>query len=207
VELGLSADTNFADMIGELSNKSFLSNSDAHSLSKIAREYNKLILESPTYKNLVHALKKSDDKNFIAGNYGLNPLLGKYHRTRCLNCGYISEEAPPVNYCPKCLSKKIVLGVIDRINNIADYDKPIHPEGRPPYYYQIPLEFLPGLGKKTVEMLVSCFGSEMNVLHHADFDQLMDIVGETLATRIVQGRERKLKLKAGGGGLYGKILS
>ncbi len=207
VELGLSADTNFADMIKELANKCFLSNSDAHSLGKIAREYNKFNLESPSYKNIFSALKTGDNKNFIVANYGLNPLLGKYHRTRCLSCDYVAQEDPPVNHCPKCLSQNIVLGVLDRIMLISDYKTPVHPEGRPPYCYQIPLEFLPGIGSKTIEKLISLFGSEMNVLHSADIDQLIEVIGEDAASKIVMGRRGELRLKAGGGGLYGKILS
>ncbi|MDI3312110.1 MAG: histidinol-phosphatase, partial [Thermoanaerobacterium sp.] len=42
VELGLSSDTFLADMISELKGKTFLSNSDAHSLQKIGREFNVL---------------------------------------------------------------------------------------------------------------------------------------------------------------------
>ena len=40
VELGLSADTFLADTISELERMTFVTNSDAHSLPKIAREYN-----------------------------------------------------------------------------------------------------------------------------------------------------------------------
>jgi uncharacterized protein (TIGR00375 family) len=207
VELGLSADTNFADMIKELSYKRFLSNSDAHSLEKIAREYNKFNLEAPTYDNIFSALKKDDQKNYIVGNYGLNPLLGKYHRTRCLCCGYIAEIDPPVKHCPKCLSTNVVLGVLDRITQIADYKTPVHPVDRPPYYYQIPLEFLPGIGKRTIEKLVYLFGSEMNILHSVDFDLLVNAIGKEAARKIVKGRHGELKLKSGGGGMYGKITS
>ena len=57
VELGLSSDTHLADMISELEDKTFLTNSDAHSLPKIAREYNKLRMEDISFKELVKALK------------------------------------------------------------------------------------------------------------------------------------------------------
>ena len=52
IELGLSSDTFLADEISELENKTFITNSDAHSLPKIAREYNKVLLEGISYKEL-----------------------------------------------------------------------------------------------------------------------------------------------------------
>ena len=205
IELGLSADTDFADTIAELSDKTFLSNSDAHSLEKIGREYNKLILKSGDFKNLSEALYSNSEENKIVANYGLNPKLGKYHRTLCLDCNYIAEGNPPVTRCSNCRSQKIVMGVLDRIVLIADYNKPIHPTQRPPYKYQIPLEFIPGIGTKTLKKLISAFGSEMNVLHKADFKELSNVIGEKCAKNIVMGRKGELKLKSGGGGVYGRI--
>lgn len=55
VELGLSSDTFLADEISELENKTFVTNSDAHSLPKIAREYNKMQVEDISFKEVVKA--------------------------------------------------------------------------------------------------------------------------------------------------------
>ena len=85
VELGLSSDTFLADTISELENKTFLTNSDAHSLPKIAREYNKMKVEDISFKEIVKALKNEDGRKILA-NYGLDPKLGKYHRTYCDDC-------------------------------------------------------------------------------------------------------------------------
>lgn len=85
IELGLSSDTFLADEISELSNITFLTNSDAHSLPKIAREYNKLLLENPSYNELVKAIKRQEGRK-VVNNYGLDPKLGKYHRTFCEKC-------------------------------------------------------------------------------------------------------------------------
>ena len=82
IELGLSADTYLADMISELENKTFVTNSDAHSLPKIAREYNKMMVEDISFKEVVKALKNEDNRKVLC-NYGLDPKLGKYHRTFC----------------------------------------------------------------------------------------------------------------------------
>ena len=60
VELGLSSDTYLADMISELEGKTFVTNSDAHSLPKIAREYNKMLVDDISFKEVVKALKNED---------------------------------------------------------------------------------------------------------------------------------------------------
>ncbi|HHV18730.1 MAG TPA: TIGR00375 family protein [Thermoanaerobacterales bacterium] len=205
VELGLSADTHFADTINELSTKTFLSNSDAHSLEKIAREYNKMKLRFPDFKHIFSALRCKDD-NFIMANYGLSPKLGKYHRTFCPACNYIAGKTPPVTKCPICNNEAVTLGVLDRITLIADFETPVHPRHRPSYNYHIPLEFIPGIGKKTIEKLLSYFGTEMNVIHNANMKQLTEIVGNHRAENIILAREGKLDLKVGGGGFYGKVL-
>lgn len=205
MELGLSADTEFADTIRELSTKTFLSNSDAHSLEKIAREYNKINLQFPDFHNLLSALQRRDD-NFVMYNYGLRPELGKYHRTFCPDCGYIATEEPPVKCCPHCKNYAVTLGVLDRITLIADLKYPIHPHHRPLYQYQIPLEFIPGIGQKTIDILIQAFGTEMNVIHKTNRAQLTEVVGEQKANNIVLAREGKLGLKVGGGGFYGKVF-
>jgi len=205
VELGLSADTDFADTISELRTKSYLSNSDAHSLEKIGREYNKLKLKFPDFENVISALKGVNG-NFIVANYGLDPKLGKYHRTFCPTCKYVAHDILPVTKCPICNSKEVTLGVYDRIAIIADCKTPIHPEGRPQYYYQVPLEFIPGVGKKTMEKLIFEFETEMNVIHNVDKAELIDVVGEKVAVNIILARDGKLSIKVGGGGIYGKVL-
>ncbi|ADL08029.1 endonuclease Q family protein [Thermosediminibacter oceani] len=206
VELGLSADTQLADRIKELSGKQFVSNSDAHSLNKIGREYNIVRLDAPDFENLFEALEGKSNRRRILANYGLDPRLGKYHRTCCLSCNYIAEEPPPVSKCPRCSSEKVVMGVLDRITFIADYDEAVHPRGRPPYYHQVPLEFIPGVGKKTLERLLKAFGNEMNIIHHSDPEELRKVVGEAVTEKVLAAREGKLKLKVGGGGVYGKIV-
>ena len=82
IELGLSSDTYLADEISELENKTFLTNSDAHSLPKIAREYNKMAMEDVNFEEFVKVLKRENGRKVLT-NYGLDPKLGKYHRTYC----------------------------------------------------------------------------------------------------------------------------
>ncbi len=76
IELGLSSDTFLADQISELEGKTFLTNSDAHSLPKIAREYNKIQVEDISFKELMKAIKNEDNRKILS-NYGLDPKLRK----------------------------------------------------------------------------------------------------------------------------------
>ncbi|EAX46605.1 conserved hypothetical protein [Thermosinus carboxydivorans Nor1] len=207
IELGLSADTFMADRIDELAPFTFVTNSDAHSLVKIAREYNVLRLEAPTWQECLLAIARRDGRA-VTGNYGLNPLLGKYHRSLCSACGYLdlAGEIPVHGACPHCGSIKIIKGVFDRIEEIAAYPVPQHPVHRPPYHYQIPLEFVPGLGRKLLEKLLDRFGSEMRILHTASLAEIAAVIGEKLAVEIDKARTGQMAIAAGGGGYYGKLV-
>ena len=204
IELGLSADTMLADTISELEDKTFVTNSDAHSLPKIAREYNKMLVEDISFKEVVKALKGEDGRKVLC-NYGLNPRLGKYHRTFCDECNQVIETKEPVSVCPKCGSQKVTFGVFDRIELIKDKKESKSPANRPPYIYQVPLTFIPGLGAKTIDKLLDKFGTEMTILHKLSQDDLEAVMGEKVAKEIILAREGKMKLQAGGGGTYGKV--
>ncbi len=204
IELGLSSDTNLADNISELEGKTFLTNSDAHSLPKIAREYNKLLVEDISFKELLKAIKNEDGRRIVT-NYGLDPKLGKYHRTYCEVCEKNIPGIAPVTKCNTCDSKNITMGVYDRIQIIKDKKESKSPENRPEYVYQIPLSFIPGLGNKTIEKMLDHFETEMNILHKLSFDDLEAVIGEKNARNIINAREGKIKVQEGGGGVYGKI--
>lgn len=206
VELGLSSDTEMADRIAELGAYSFLTNSDAHSLEKIAREYTLFRIDSPDFYAISQALLRKNG-NKVTANFGLDPRLGKYHRTLCEACGHVEQlsDITGCDRCPQCGSAKIVRGVLDRINQIADHSIPIYPNWRPPYIYQIPLEFIPGIGKKTLQHLLAAFGTEMHILHSASEDELEAVVGAKLTRLILAARSGNAIIKVGGGGLYGKM--
>ena len=204
VELGLSSDTFLADKISELETKTFLTNSDAHSLPKIAREYNKILVEDISYKEILKALKNEGGRKVLC-NYGLDPKLGKYHRTFCENCGKSIEGKAPVFTCNECEGSNITMGVFDRIEVIKDKKDTISPKNRPPYIYQIPLTFIPGLGKKTIDKLLDNFETEMNILHKLSFDDIEGVVGSNTAKAIVDAKDGNVSIQAGGGGVYGKV--
>lgn len=205
VELGLSSDTTMASYISELDPFTFLTNSDAHSLGKIGREYNELQLAAANYAEFSKALSQQDGRRIVA-NYGLNPRLGKYYRTFCAQCeSIIDEQEVTVTRCLYCGSLKIVRGVMDRIMEVSDRETARVPAHKAPYHYQVPLEFIPGLGKRRMAQLLSRFGTEMSILHEAKAEELITVVGEDIASYILLARDGKLSLDAGGGGHYGKV--
>lgn len=203
IELGLSADSMMASHLSELDGKTFISNSDAHSLPKMGREYNIFEMEKPNFEEILKALKNIDGRR-ISANYGLNPKLGKYHRSYCEICDKVIEGQPPVLKCPVSEKHNVVVGVRDRLEIIKDRNEP-EMQGRAPYNYQVPLEFLPKVGPKTIEKLIERFGNEMNILHKSTFEELAKVVKEDIARNIVLAREGKLGIEVGGGGVYGKI--
>ncbi len=204
VELGLSSDTFLADEISELETRTFLTNSDAHSLPKIAREYNKMQVEDISFKEIVKALKNEDGRKILA-NYGLDPKLGKYHRTYCDDCEKSIETKEPVETCPMCGGKNVTFGVFDRIELIRDKESTKSPENRPSYIYQIPLGFIPGVGGKTIQKLLDTFETEMNILHKLSKDDIETVVGEKVANNIENAIRGNCKVQSGGGGNYGRI--
>lgn len=200
IELGLSSDTDMADQIKELHDYTFVTNSDAHSLAKIAREYQIIAMKEPTFKELQKALKGEEGRKIVA-NYGLDPLLGKYHKTVCAEC--LNPATQDDQICTLCGNKKIIKGVADRILELKTAEE--GRVGRPPYVHQVPLEFIPGLGPKLLEKLVNHFGSEMAILHEVPNDSLKEVVPEKISDLIMKAREGNVNLTAGGGGKYGKI--
>ena len=204
VELGFSSDTFLADEISELEGKTFVTNSDAHSLPKIAREYNKMQVEDISFKEIVKALKNEDGRKIVA-NYGLETKLGKYHRSFCEDCNDSIEIDDVATVCPNCGGQNINFGVFDRIELIKDKKETKSPANRPPYIYQVPLSFIPGVGGKTVEKLLSHFETEMNVLHKVSEDDIEAVVGAKVAKNIVNSINGNIHVHSGGGGVYGKV--
>jgi uncharacterized protein (TIGR00375 family) len=200
VELGLSSNTAMADQIEELHSFSFVTNSDAHSLPKIGREHQKVKMAEPSFEELRKALHRIQGRKIVA-NYGLDPLLGKYHRTTCDNCLVVLENT--LELCPLCSGSKIVKGVYDRLLELKSYSG-IHKK-RPPYIHQVPLEFIPGLGPKTLEKLRDYFKTEMAILHEAPEEALRTVLSSQIAESIIKARNGTLTFQSGGGGKYGKV--
>ena len=201
VELGLSADADMADRLEEMREFTFLSNSDAHSLPSIAREFNVLALERLSFVEIQAALRRLDGRAVLA-NLGLYPPLGKYYRTRCRSCGAVVESRP----CVCGTATGVVQGVWDRIEAIADHDSPVHPPWRAPYRYIVPISLIPGVGPRTYAKLLDAFGGEAQLLFDPPSEQaLAEVVGAKLAARIAAAMNGRLAVSPGGAGRYGRI--
>lgn len=203
IELGLSSDTRMADQIGEISVYPFLTNSDAHSLEKIGREYQQIRVGDLSFKELEYAFRSSDGR-LILKNYGLHPQLGKYYQTCCAKCGS-TTSAESTNRCALCKGR-IVKGVSNRVLELADGGDELMLE-RPNYIHHSPLEFIPGLGKMTLQKLRTQFGTDMDIIHFTDQEQLKTVLSNELIERIIQARSGDMKIKPGGAGQYGKLMS
>src|SRR5699024_5681065 len=159
-----------------------------------------VLMDHPSFTEFSLALANEQGRK-ITRHFGLHPLLGKYYHTVCATCG---QKVPKTaERCTNCHSEKIIKGVKDRIKELAN-DK--ERKGvRPPYIYQVPLEYLPGLGPKTIERLLDHFQTEMNIIHHVPYEHLIEVIRHDLADYIMQMRSGTLQIDAGGGGVYGKV--
>lgn len=203
IELGLSSDTEMADYLSELSEFTFVTNSDAHSLPRIAREYHVAALGAPTFVDYQAALLRQGEGSIVK-NIGLFPDLGKYHLTACAIChAPITNEGEP---CTSCGATRTIPGVANRLHEIADRSHSVSPAHRPPYIHQVPLAFIPGIGSKLINKLLDHFGTEMNILNEVPKNDLAKVIGDRLADLVIKARFGELSFEAGHGGRYGKIL-
>ncbi|MCJ7571118.1 MAG: TIGR00375 family protein [Candidatus Thermoplasmatota archaeon] len=218
IELGLSADTDFADRIKELNRLTFLTNSDCHSAHpvRLGREFNRFEMKEPTFVELKKAILRIDGNKPVL-NVGLPPQEGKYHESACISCftHYTLEDAIRRKWKCSC-GKRIKKGVKDRINEKADYLKPVHPDHRPPYVHLIPLAEIISKAvdqknpftQKVTKLwadLVDFFGSEINVLIDANITEISKVTIPAVTEAIQAFRDKKVIIIPGGGGEYGKI--
>jgi uncharacterized protein (TIGR00375 family) len=218
VELGLSADSDYADKIEELHRLTFLTNSDCHSPHpvRLAREFNRFEVQDATFDEIKKAILRIDGNKPIL-NVGLPPQEGKYNESACIACftHYPLEEAQRRRWKCRC-GKRIKKGVRDRINEIATLSEPQHPDHRPPYIHLIPMAEIitKALGQHTPftqtvskrwEELVTAFGDEITVLLDVDISDIARVTSPAITEAIQAFREHKVVIYPGGGGQYGKI--
>jgi uncharacterized protein (TIGR00375 family) len=215
IELGLSADTSYADRISELGCLTFLSNSDAHSpyVNKLAREFNRFEMNAISFDELKMAIIREKGRRPVL-NVGMYPEEGKYNESACTRCykHYTIRESTIKRWKCSC-GGTIKKGVKDRVNELATFDEPQHPAHRPPYLHLIPLSEIVamalGKGNNTKGVqeiwntLIERYGSEVAVLVDAD---IMDSgVDERVVNAIIAFREGRVKVHPGGGGQYGRV--
>jgi uncharacterized protein (TIGR00375 family) len=213
LELGLSADSNMADRVKELQDIPFLTNSDAHSPwpHRLGREFNQIEMDDITFTSL----KKSIKNKTINANYGLIADLGKYHMTACSKCHQLIDPIFAKENKMKCSCGGIIKKGVDfRISEIADWDKPQHPNHRPKYVHLMPLAeiisvvYSKGVTTKFVQdkwkNLIDNFNNEINVLIEAPLTNINKI-DENIAIAIKAFRNKSFNIIPGGGGKYGEI--
>lgn len=215
IELGLSADTSYADRISELSCLTFLTNSDAHSpyVNKLAREFNRFEMEDISFEELSMAIIREKGRKPLL-NVGMPPEEGKYNESACIRCfkHFTMRESIIKSWRCSC-GGTIKKGVKDRVNELASYTTPHHPPHRPPYLHLIPLSEIIamalGIGtntkgvKKIWDVLIEQYGSEVAVLVDTTIND--SGVDERVIDAIKYFREGKVRVIPGGGGQYGKV--
>ena len=120
VETGLSSDPAMNRRLSRLDSAALISNSDAHSPRKLAREANVLDCEL-SYSGVVEALTSRDPERFL---YTIEffPEEGKYHLDGHRQCQvrlYPGETRKMRGVCPVC-GKKLTVGVLHRVDALAD---------------------------------------------------------------------------------------
>ena len=216
IETGLSADPEMLWRISSLDKYALVSNSDAHSPwpSRIGRECNVFNLEKLTYTALTNAIKDRDGSKFLY-TIEVDPAYGKYHFDGHRNCNISLEPKEAKRYdniCPVC-KRPLTIGVLHRVEELADRPEGFVPKGAIPFKRLLPLAELIAnkcgagpLSKKVFEMeraFIEKFGNELNVLLEADESELAKI-DDKIAEIIIKNREEKIKIKPGYDGVYGE---
>ncbi|MBD3397804.1 DNA helicase UvrD [Candidatus Micrarchaeota archaeon] len=213
VETGLSSDPEMNWMLPSLDNISLISNSDAHSPQKLAREANVFELQEVNYKSVVDAIVTRE--GFVK-TYEFYPDEGKYHWDGHRKCGVWMDpvEARKLgNRCPKC-GKPLTVGVMHRVVDLANREQGYKPKGAVPFTSLVPLTTViaavRGRGEQTKGVreeyfkLINYFGTEFRVLE-APKEELRLAADKVLADAIVNAREGKVHWRPGYDGVFGEL--
>lgn len=215
LETGLSSDPAMNWRLSALDRFSLVSNSDSHSPAKIGREANVFDCELD-YKTIREVLKTKDKKRFL---YTIEffPEEGKYHFDGHRLCGVrlAPKETKQHNgRCPKC-GKKVTVGVMNRVEQLADRPEGYMPSGAIPYKNLIPFNEIiaeaKGVTKASVAVerdyrsYIAKFGTEFNILVRSSKEELSQGLPARIAEGVLRMRESKVTVQAGFDGEYGKI--
>ena len=215
VETGLSSDPPMNWRLSALDRVTLVSNSDAHSPAKIGREANIFDVEEVSYGAITAAI---GNRKGFSGTIEFFPEEGKYHYDGHRACGVSlsPEETIRCNYrCPKC-GKRVTVGVMNRVQALADRESGFRPPRAPGYYSVIPLpEILSeamkvGAGSKAVSTeyvkLLSRLGNEFKILLDTPLDEIERVSGAPLIREAISRmRAGAVHIKPGYDGEYGKI--
>ena len=217
VETGLSSDPSMNWRLSLLDDVALVSNSDAHSPNpwRLGREANVFDLPRLTYGSVFDAIRLKDASKFLF-TIEVDPSYGKYHFSGHKKCGVSvpPEEAKRLgNRCPKC-GRKLTVGVLQRVEELADRPEGYVPRGAIPFRRLLPLyeviSFAAGVNRlyaKSVitleERLIKTFGNELTVLLETGVEELARVVPTKVAKAILASREGRVKVIPGYDGVYG----
>jgi uncharacterized protein (TIGR00375 family) len=206
--------------LSSLDKFTLISNSDSHSPwpYRIGREANVLELKNVTYKEIIDTIRKKDSDRFIE-TIETDPSYGKYHYTGHRACNVVldpTESTKCQRICPVC-GRKLTVGVLDRVEDLADRRNGFKPDGAIPYVSLIPLQEIISisLGVRDVfarsvwdeyGKLLKRFRNELYVLLDASRAEISEVSGERLSDAILRVRERRVKFRPGYDGVYGQPI-
>ncbi|MFW5490571.1 MAG: UvrD-helicase domain-containing protein [Desulfovibrio sp.] len=215
LETGLSSDPDMNWHLSALDRFRLISNSDAHSGEKLGREAN-VFSGDMSYEGILRALRGEGLGRKFLGTVEFFPEEGKYHLDGHRKCGIVMEPEETRSrggICPVC-GKPITVGVLNRVMELADREKPEKPSNQPGFTSLIPLRELMGeiLGcgpaTKKVSTLyrraMSRMGSELNILQDAPAEEIAK-VSPPLAEAVLRMRAGKVLKSPGFDGQYGVI--
>lgn len=215
LETGLSSDPAMNWRLSALDKFTLISNSDSHSPAKLGREANVFDC-GLDYKTIREVLKTRDKSRFL---YTIEffPEEGKYHFDGHRNCGvrFSPEETRKHGgKCPKC-GKSVTVGVMNRVEQLADRPAGFVPPGAIPYKSLVPLDEIiadaRGIGKGSVAVMkdyhsvITRFGTELEILLRVPKEDLLRALPVRVAEGVLRVREGKVDLKAGFDGEYGEV--
>jgi uncharacterized protein (TIGR00375 family) len=215
LETGLSSDPLMNWRLSALDAYALVSNSDAHSPSRLGREANVFNTEF-SYRGLVDALKTRDPDKFL-NTVEFFPEEGKYHYDGHRKCGVLFSPKESLRHndlCPQC-GKKLTIGVMHRVEDLADREAGNIPPNKVPYKNLIPLnEVIAQAVEKSPECqsvwdlyfrLIHEFGNEHRILTEVPVAELARFHTERLGQGIDRMRRGVVKIKPGHDGFYGQI--
>ena len=220
VETGLSSSPQMNWRIPELDNISIVSFSDSHSPQphRLGREATLLEVEELSYKNIYQAMKNPDEKNRILMTIEFFPEEGKYHYDghRLCKIRFSPEESKENNFlCPVC-GKKVTIGVLSRVEKLAQRPANFLDPQRPPFKMTVPLlEILAQIYKSQVTTkkvwekyldLVKKFGSEFDILTGNYNQEKMKDEEPLLFQALDKIDKEEIILEPGYDGEYGKVI-
>ena len=215
VETGLSSDPPMNWRLSALDRFTLISNSDAPSPQKLGREAN--LFHTPfSYSAMAAALESPDSEGF-AGTIEFFPEEGKYHfdgHRNCQLCLKPSETMATDGRCPIC-GKKLTIGVLHRVEDLADREEGFRPTHARPFESIVPLAeviaasigFTPASAKVQTRYnaLLHHLGPEFYILRQAPLEDISHASGPSVAEGIRRMRAGEVTLSPVYDGEYGKI--